>query len=45
MNLTSDCPDYARQIVGHGAVAPLVALLKDGPDISREYAAGCLMNR
>jgi len=44
LNLASDCPEYSKMIVKHGAVAPLVALIKDGPTLAKEYSAGALMN-
>ena len=44
LNLASDSVDYAKSIVSHGAVPHLVNLVKDGPDLAREYAAGALMN-
>jgi len=40
----SDCPEYSKQIVSQGAIGPLVNLVKDGPDLAKEYAAGALMN-
>jgi len=44
LNLASDCPENAKLIVKHGALGPLINLVKDGPDLAREYAAGALMN-
>lgn len=44
LNLASDCPDYSKLIVKHGAIGPLISLVKEGPDLAREYAAGALMN-
>jgi len=44
LNLASDCSDYARIIVKQGAIGPLIHLVKEGPDLAREYAAGALMN-
>mmetsp|Transcript_91357 Transcript_91357/g.190995 ORF Transcript_91357/g.190995 Transcript_91357/m.190995 type:complete len:891 (-) Transcript_91357:43-2715(-) len=44
LNLASDSPEYAELMVKHGAVEPMVALVKDGPDLAKEYAAGALMN-
>jgi len=44
LNLASDCPEYAKMIVKQGAIGPLIKLVKDGPDLAREYAAGALMN-
>lgn len=44
LNLASDCPEYAKMIVKHGAIGPLINLVRDGPDLAREYAAGALMN-
>jgi len=44
LNLASDCPEYAKMIVKQGAIAQLSALVRDGPDLAREYAAGVLMN-
>lgn len=44
LNLASDCTEYAKAIVAHDAIKPLVLLVKDGSDLAREYAAGALMN-
>ncbi|CAJ1376739.1 unnamed protein product [Effrenium voratum] len=44
LNLASDCADYAKAIVSQDAIGPLVNLVKEGPDLAREYAAGALMN-
>lgn len=44
LNLASDCPDCAKVIVKNGAIGSLVGLVRDGPDLAREYAAGALMN-
>mmetsp|Transcript_53609 Transcript_53609/g.124862 ORF Transcript_53609/g.124862 Transcript_53609/m.124862 type:complete len:894 (+) Transcript_53609:59-2740(+) len=44
LNLASDCSEYAQAIVSNNAIGPLVNLVKDGPDLAREYAAGALMN-
>jgi len=44
LNLASDCTEYAKLIVASGAIRPLTILVKDGPDLAREYAAGALMN-
>merc|ERR1719352_1842403 len=44
LNLASECPDYGKKIVKHGAIGSLIALAKTGPDLAREYAAGALMN-
>ena len=44
LNLASDSSEYAKMIVANGAVAHLVNLVKEGPDLAREYSAGALMN-
>ena len=44
LNLASDSSEYAKQIVSNGAVPSLVNLVKDGPDLAKEYSAGALMN-
>eukprot|EP00930_Biecheleria_cincta_P057953 TRINITY_DN43817_c0_g1_i1.p1 TRINITY_DN43817_c0_g1~~TRINITY_DN43817_c0_g1_i1.p1 ORF type:complete len:946 (-),score=250.15 TRINITY_DN43817_c0_g1_i1:50-2770(-) len=44
LNLASDCAEYSQVIVSSGAIGPLVNLVKDGPDLAREYSAGALMN-
>lgn len=44
LNLASDCAEYSKVIVSSGAIGPLVNLVKDGPDLAREYSAGALMN-
>lgn len=44
LNLASDSPQNAKMIVQQNAIGPLVHLVKDGPDLAREYAAGALMN-
>jgi len=44
LNLASECPEYAKKIVKHGAIGSLINLAKNGQDLAREYAAGALMN-
>eukprot|EP00913_Durusdinium_trenchii_P034823 g32572.t1 len=44
LNLASDSSEYAKMIVANGAVTHLVNLVKEGPDLAREYSAGALMN-
>jgi len=44
LNMASDCPEAASKIVKCGAVKPLALLLREGLDLTKEYAAGALMN-
>lgn len=44
LNLASDCPECAKIMVKMGAIKSLVHLVKEGPDLAKEYAAGALMN-
>ncbi|CAK0885406.1 unnamed protein product, partial [Prorocentrum cordatum] len=44
LNMAIDSPEYAGMIAKEGAIVPLINLVKDGPELARDYAAGALMN-
>lgn len=44
LNMAIDSSEYAGLIVKEGAIAPLINLVKGGPELARDYGAGALMN-